>query len=148
MRPALDHQSYSDDYLRDILTSARTIAVVGASPRRERPSHRVMAYLQRRGYRTIPVNPFAAGGTINGETVYASLAEVPEPIDMVDIFRRPEAAGAVVDGAIAVGVKIVWMQLGVRDDAAAARAEANGLKVVMNRCPAIEIPRLRLPVRW
>ena len=143
----MDHESYSDDYLRDILTSARTIAVVGASPRRERPSHGVMAYLQRRGYRTIPVNPFAAGGTINGETVYASLAEVPEPIDMVDIFRRPEAAGAIVDAAIAVGAKIVWMQLGVRDDAAAARAEANGLKVVMNRCPAIEIPRLGLRAR-
>ena len=143
----MDHQSYSDDYLRDILTSARTIVVVGASPRRERPSHRVMAYLQRRGYRTIPVNPFAAGGTINGETVYASLAEVPDPIDMVDIFRRPEAAGAIVDAAIAVGAKIVWMQLGVRDDAAAARAEAHGLKVVMNRCPAIEIPRLGLPAR-
>ena len=143
----MDHESYSDDYLRDILTSARTIAVVGASPRRERPSHGVMAYLQRRGYRTIPVNPFAAGGTINGETVYASLAEVPDPIDMVDIFRRPEAAGAVVDAAIAIGAKIVWMQLGVRDDAAAARGEAKGLKVVMNRCPAIEIPRLGLPPR-
>ena len=143
----MDHESYSDDYLRDILTSARTIAVVGASPRRERPSHGVMGYLQRRGYRTIPVNPFAAGGTINGETVYASLAEVPDPIDMVDIFRRPEAAGAIVDAAIAVGAKIVWMQLGVRDDAAAARAEAHGLKVVMNRCPAIEIPRLDLPAR-
>jgi uncharacterized protein len=147
MRPALDHESYSDDYLRDILTSVRTIAVVGASPRRERPSHGVMAYLQRRGYRTLPVNPFAAGGRINGETVYASLAEVPEAIDMVEVFRRPEAAGAVVDAAIAVGAKIVWMQLGVRDDAAAARAEANGLKVVMNRCPAIEIPRLGLPAR-
>jgi uncharacterized protein len=147
MRPALDHESYSDDYLRDILTSVRTIAVVGASPRRERPSHGVMAYLQRRGYRTIPVNPFAVGGRINGETVYASLAEVPEPVDMVDVFRRPSAAGAVVDAAIAVSAKIVWMQLGVRDDAAAARAEAAGLKVVMNRCPAIEIPRLGLPPR-
>ena len=143
----MDHESYSDDYLRDILTSVRTIAVVGASPRRARPSHGVMAYLQRRGYRTIPVNPFAAGGTINGETVYASLAEVPEPIDMVDVFRRPEAAGAVVDAAIGVGAKIVWMQLGVRDDAAAARAETAGLKVVMNRCPAIEIPRLGVPLR-
>ena len=143
----MDHESYSDDYLRDILTSARTIAVVGASPRRERPSHGVMAYLQRRGYRTIPVNPFAAGGIINGEAVYASLAKVPEPIDMVDVFRRPEAAGAVVDAAIAVGAKVVWMQLGVRDDAAAARAEAKGLKVIMNRCPAIEIPRLGLPLR-
>lgn len=140
----MDHESYSDAYLRDILTGVRTIAVVGASPRRERPSHRVMAYLQRRGYRTIPVNPNAVGGTINGERAYARLADVPEPIDMVDVFRRPEAAGGVVDEAIAAGAKVIWMQLGVRDDAAAARAEACCLKVVMNRCPAIEIPRLRL----
>jgi predicted CoA-binding protein len=138
----MDHETYSDAYLRDILTSVRTIAVVGASPRHERPSHRVMAYLQRRGYRTIPVNPNAAGGTINGETVYAKLADVPEPIDMVDVFRRSEMAGGVVDEAIAAGAKVVWMQLGVRDDDAAARAEAHGLQVVMNRCPAIEIPRL------
>jgi len=140
----LEHDSYPGPYLHDILTSVRTIAVVGASPRRERPSHRVMAYLQRRGYRTIPVNPNAAGSTINGETVYAKLAEVPEPIDMVDVFRRTEMAGVVVDEAIVVGAKIVWLQLGVRDDDAAARAEAHGLKVVMNRCPAIEIPRLGL----
>ena len=138
----MDHDKYPDPYLRDILTSVRTIAVVGASPRHERPSHRVMAYLQRRGYRTIPVNPNAAGGTINGETVYAKLADVPEPIDMVDVFRRSEMAGVVVDEAIAAGAKVVWMQLGVSDDDAAARAEAQGLKVVMNRCPAIEIPRL------
>ena len=143
----MDHESYPDDYLRDILSSVRTIAVVGASPRRERPSHRVMAYLQRRGYRTIPVNPNAVGGTLNGERVYASLAEVPEAIDMVDVFRRVEVAGGVVDEAIAKGAKVVWMQLGVRDDAAAARAEAAGVKVVMNRCPAIEIPRLDLPIR-
>jgi predicted CoA-binding protein len=141
----LDHENYPDDYLRDVLGSVRTIAVVGASPRSERPSHRVMAYLQRRGYRTIPVNPNAVGGSINGEHVYASLAEVPEPIDMVDVFRRSEAAGGVVDEAIAIGAKVVWMQLGVRDGAAAARAEAAGLNVVMNRCPAIEIPRLGLP---
>ena len=144
----MDHKSYSDDYLRGILESVRTIAVVGASPRHERPSHRVMAYLQRRGYRAMPVNPNAVDDPINSEKVYTSLAEVPEPIDMVDVFRRPEAAGGVVDEAIAIGAKVVWMQLGVRDDAAAARAEARGLKVVMNRCPAIEIPRLGLqPIR-
>ena len=140
----MDHDSYSDTYLREILTDTRTIAIVGASPRRERPSHRVMAYLQRRGYRAIPVNPNAAGDTILGETCYASLADVPEPIDMVDIFRRSELAGAAVDAAIAAGAKFVWMQLGVRDDVAATRAEANGLNVVLNRCPAIEIPRLGL----
>ena len=143
----MDHESYPDGYLRGILEGVRTIAVVGASPRSERPSHRVMAYLQRRGYRTIPVNPNAVGDTINGERVYASLAEVPEPIDMVDVFRRPEAASGVVDEAIAAAAKVVWMQLRVRDDAAAARAEMAGLKVVMNRCPAIEIPRLGLLLR-
>ena len=140
----MDHEHYSDDYLRDILSNVRTVAVVGASPRRGRPSHGVMAYLQRHGYRAIPVNPNAAGETIHGETCYAALAEIPEPIDMVDVFRRSEMAGAAVDEAIAIGAKVVWMQLGVRDDAAAARAEAAGLKVVMNRCPAIEIPRLGL----
>ena len=140
----MNHEHYPDPYLRNILTSVRTIAVVGASPRHERPSHGVMAYLQRHGYRAIPVNPNATGDTINGERCYAALAEVPEPIDMVDVFRRSEAAGDAVDQAIAAGAKIVWMQLGVRDDEAAARAEARGLKVVMNRCPAIEIPRLRL----
>jgi predicted CoA-binding protein len=140
----MDHETYPDPYLRDILTGVRTIAVVGASPQRGRPSHRVMAYLQRRGYRAIPVNPNAAGGTIHGETCYATLAEIPEPIDMVDIFRRAETAGEVVDEAIAVGAKVVWMQLGVRDDDAAIRAGARGIKVVMNRCPAIEIPRLGL----
>jgi predicted CoA-binding protein len=148
----MDHENYSDAYLREILTGARTIAIVGASPRRERPSHRVMAYLQRHGYRAIPVNPNvanpnAAGDTILGEACYAALADIPEPIDLVDIFRRSELAGAAVDAAIAIGAKVVWMQLDVRDDAAAARAEARGVKVVMNRCPAIEIPRLRLPPR-
>jgi predicted CoA-binding protein len=140
----MDHDNYSDAYLRDILASVRTIAIVGASPRRKRPSNGVMAYLQRRGYRMIPVNPNAIGGTIHGETVYAALADIAAPIDMVDVFRRSEAAGGVVDEAIAIGAKIIWMQLGVRDAEAAARAEARGLKVVMNRCPAIEIPRLGL----
>src|SRR5215469_5603254 len=127
----MDHDNYPDAYLRNILTTARTIAVVGASPRRERPSHRVMAYLQRCGYRAIPVNPNAVGTTINGETVYAKLGDVVDPIDMVDVFRRTEMAGEVVDQAIAVGAKVIWMQLGVRDDDAAVRAEAHGVKVVM-----------------
>ena len=135
----MDHEHYSDADLRDLLTSVRTIAVVGASPRPDRPSHRVMAYLQRHGYRAIPVNPAAAGETIHGETCHAALADIPEPVDMVDVFRRSELAGTVVDEAIAIGAKAVWMQLDVRDDAAAARAEAAGLKVVMNRCPAIDI---------
>jgi predicted CoA-binding protein len=143
---AMNHNSYSDDYLRGVLIRAHVIAVVGASPRPARPSHRVMRFLQRHGCRCIPVNPFAAGDEILGERVYPCLAEIPQDavgqIDMVDIFRRTEAAGAVVDEAIAVGAGSVWMQLGVRDDAAAARAEADGLNVVMNRCPAIEIPRL------
>jgi predicted CoA-binding protein len=143
----MNHDAYSDDYLRDILGAVHTIAVVGASPRPDRPSHRVMACLQRQGYRTIPVNPNAAGRKINGETCYAALADVPEAVDMADIFRRSEFAGAVVDEAIAKGAAVVWMQLGVRDAAAAARAEMAGLRVVMNRCPAIEIPRLGVPPR-
>jgi len=138
----MDHASYPDLFLRDILTGVRTIAVVGASPRPHRPSHRVMRYLQRHGYRAIPVNPFAAGTTILSERCYGMLAEIAEPIDMVDVFRRSEAAGPVVDQAIAIGAKVVWMQLGVVDGEAASRAEARGIKVVMDRCPAIEIPRL------
>ena len=143
----MNHDEYPDAYLRDILTATKTVAVVGASPRPHRPSHGVMRFLQRHGYRAIPVNPFVAGSEILGERVYARIAEIAEPIDMVDIFRRSEAAGAVVDEAIAAGAKFVWMQLDVRDDDAAARAEARGIRVVMDRCPAIEIPRLRLPPR-
>jgi predicted CoA-binding protein len=137
----------TDSDIRDILTSVKTIAVVGWSPKPDRPSHGVAAFLKRRGYRVIPVNPGQAGQQALGETVMATLAEAVEkagPIDMVDIFRRSEAAGAVADEAIAEGAKVVWMQLGVVDEAAANRARVAGLKVVMNRCPAIEIPRLGL----
>ncbi|HEV8678584.1 MAG TPA: CoA-binding protein, partial [Stellaceae bacterium] len=102
----------------------------------------VMRYLQRQGYRAIPVNPFAAGAAILGERCHASLGEIAEPVDMVDVFRRSEFAAAAVDDAIAIGAKVVWLQLGVVDRAAAARAETQGLRVVMDRCPAIEIPRL------
>jgi len=136
-----------EDTIRRILTDARTIAVVGWSPKPDRPSHGVAAFLARRGYRVIPVNPGQAGQEALGATVRASLAEVAEkdgPVDMVDVFRRSEEAGAVVDEAIAIGAKAVWLQLGVTDDAALARARAAGLRTVQNRCPAIEIPRLGL----
>jgi uncharacterized protein len=133
----------NDTEIRDILTSVKTIALVGWSPKPDRPSHRVAAYLKSRGYRVIPVNPGQAGQMALGETVRTSLADAG-PVDMVDIFRRSEEAGTVVDQAIAVGAKVVWMQLGVIDEAAAGRARAAGLRVVMDRCPAIEIPRLGL----
>lgn len=132
-----------DAKIRDILATVKTVALVGWSPKPDRPSHRVAAYLAARGYRVIPVNPGQAGQLALGETVRATLADVG-PVDMVDIFRRSEEAGAVVDEAIAAGAKVVWMQLGVIHAAAAGRAEAAGLQVVMDRCPAIEIPRLGL----
>ena len=138
---------HDDALIREILSSVRTIAVVGWSPKPDRPSHEVAAYLKRMGYRVIPVNPGQAGQAALGETVRATLAEVLQkdgPVDMVDIFRRSEEAGAVVDEAIATGARVVWMQLGVIDEEAADRARAAGLKAVMNRCPAIEIPRLGL----
>ncbi|GAA0677129.1 hypothetical protein FHT00_002534 [Sphingomonas insulae] len=132
----------ADDDIRALLEGARTIALVGASDRPDRPSYRVMATLQRHGYRVIPVNPQITGEHVHGEFVFRDLDQLGDPIDIVDIFRRSDAAGAVVDQAIAIGAKAVWMQLGVVDPAAAARAEAAGLQVVMDRCPAIEIPRL------
>lgn len=132
----------ADDDIRDLLANARTIALVGASDRPDRPSYGVMKRLQDHGYRVIPINPQITGEHVHGEFVFRELGQLGDPIDIVDIFRRSEAAGDVVDEAIAIGAKAVWMQLGVVNEAAAARAEAAGLKVVMNRCPAIEIPRL------
>lgn len=128
----------------DLLNETRTIAMVGLSDRPDRPSYRVMKVLQDHGYRVLPVNPQIAGEHVHGEFVWARLADIGVPIDMVDIFRRSDAAGDAVDEAIAAGAKSVWMQLGVIDEAAVARAEAAGLKVVMDRCPAIEIPRLNI----
>ncbi len=138
----MDH----DTKIRDILTQVKTIALVGWSPKADRASHRVAAFLHSRGYRVIPVNPGQAGQMALGEVVRASLADIPEPVDMIDIFRRSEEIGAVVDDALALPVlpKVIWMQLDLRDAAAAARAEAAGLQVVQDRCPAIEIPRLGL----
>ena len=133
----------TDAEIREILSSVKTIAVVGWSPKPDRPSHGVAAFLKGRGYRVIPVNPGQAGQAALGERVVATLAEAG-PVDMVDIFRRSEEAGAVADEAVRLGAKVVWMQLGVMDEAAAARARAAGVQVVMNRCPAIEIPRLGL----
>lgn len=146
------HEGYPDIYIRNILARAKTIAMVGASPDWSRPSYFAMKYLQEKRYRVIPVNPRAAGQMILGETVYARLDAVPAPFQMVDIFRNSEAAGPITDEAIALahdkGIEVIWMQLGVRNDAAAARAEAAGLKVVMNRCPKIEWGRLNNELSW
>jgi predicted CoA-binding protein len=135
----------TDADITDLLLSARIIAMVGASNRPDRPSHGVMEKLQQQGYRVIPVNPTIPGEHILGEYVFDQLSQIGVPIDIVDIFRNSEAAGPVVDDAIAVGAKAVWMQQGVINEAAAARAEAAGLKVVMDRCPKAEIRRLGLP---
>lgn len=132
----------TDEAIRALLDDARTIAMVGASDRPDRPSYGVMATLQQHGYRVIPVNPQITGEHVHGEFVFRDLAQLGDPIDIVDIFRNSAAAGAVVDEAIAAGAKAVWMQLGVVNHEAAARAEAAGLQVVMDRCPAIEIRRL------
>jgi hypothetical protein len=133
-----------DEDIAELLQGARTIALVGASDRPDRAAHGVMRFLQDHGYRVLPVNPQITGEHVHGEYVWRELSQIGEPIDIVDIFRRPEAAGEAVDQAIFVGAKAVWMQLGVINEEAAARAEAAGLKVVMDRCPKIEIARLGL----
>jgi O-acetylhomoserine (thiol)-lyase len=145
---ALDPIPYTDAKLRRILSEVRTIAMVGASSNWNRPSYFVMKYLQGKGYRVIPVNPGTAGKEQLGEKIYASLRDIPDKIDMVDIFRASDQVGPIVDDAIAVGAKYVWMQLGVRNDAAAEKAEAAGIEVVMNRCPKIEFGRLGGELSW
>lgn len=138
--------TYSDDLIRSVLTGVKSIAVVGASPNAARPSHGVTGFLVRKGFTVFAVNPGHAGKTIAGAPTVATLADLLQPVDMIDVFRRSEHLGGVIDAALALDPlpKVIWSQLGVRDDAAAARAEAAGLTVIQNRCPAIEMPRLGL----
>jgi uncharacterized protein len=146
----MDHTSYSDQYIRGILNGVKTIAMVGVSPKTNRPSYFAFKYLLERGYRMIPVNPGQVGGELLGQKVYARLADIPEAVDMVDVFRATEHALGIVQEAIGLNPrpKVVWMQLGVRNDEAARPAEANGIKVVMNRCPKIEYGRLSSEIAW
>ncbi|MBL8907676.1 MAG: CoA-binding protein [Rhizobiales bacterium] len=146
----MDHDSYPAAFIREILNSVKTIALVGASANDVRPSHFVMKYLIDKGYRVIPVNPGSAGGTILGERVYGSLLDVPDSVDMVDIFRNSDAALEVTREALRMNPlpKVIWMQLGVRHDEAAALAEAAGVKVVMNRCPKMEYGKLSGEWAW
>jgi len=144
------HDTYPDAYIRGILNTVKTIAMVGLSPKDNRPSYFAFKYLLERGYHMIPVNPGQAGKEILGQKVYAKLADIPEPIDMVDNFRASQYATGVVKEALALKPQpqVIWMQLGVRSDEAARLAEANGLKVVMNRCPKIEYGRLSSEIAW
>lgn len=148
----MNHETYPNSYILRILRETQTIAMVGASANWNRPSHFAMKYLQTKGYRVIPVNPGQAGKQILGEACYASLADIPERFEMVDVFRNSEAAGEIADEAVGLkdekGIRTLWMQLGVRNDDAAARAEAAGLQVVMNRCPKIEFGRLHAELSW
>lgn len=144
----MNHDSYSEDYIRHVLDKVRTIALVGASNNTVRPSYFVLKYMLAKGYKVIPVNPGLAGQEILGQRVYASLQDIPEPVDMVDVFRNSEAALRITKDAIAIGAKVVWMQLSVRNDEAAALAEAAGLEVVMDRCPKIEYGRLSGEIGW
>jgi predicted CoA-binding protein len=146
----MNHDSYADSTIRGILNTVKSIAMVGISPKDNRPSYFAFKYLLERGYRMIPVNPGQAGKEILGQKVYAKLADIPEPVDMVDIFRAAKHALPVVDEALNMTPRpsVVWMQLGVRNEEAAAKAEAAGLKVVMNRCPKIEYGRLSSEIGW
>jgi uncharacterized protein len=146
----MNHDSYSDQYIRGILNTVKTIAMVGASEKENRPSYFAFKYLLERGYTMIPVNPGHAGETMLGQKIYGKLADIPAPVDMVDIFRGAQYAPAVVQEALALKPRpqVIWMQLTVRNDEAAALAEANGFKVVMNRCPKIEYGRLSSEIAW
>ena len=144
----MNHDQYTDEFLKETLGRVRAIAVVGASANWNRPSFFVMKYLQSKGFRIVPVNPREAGSTILGEKVYSSLEEIPFPIDMVDIFRSADEAGPLTDVAIKLGAKVGWMQIGVRNEEAAKRAEDAGLTVVMNRCPKIEYSRIYGELSW
>ncbi len=146
----MDHISYENSYISDILRSTKTIALVGASTKEVRPSYFVMKYLLDKGYQVIPINPGVAGSEILGQKVYGSLDDIPVPIDMVDIFRNSEAAGPITDAALALSLlpKVIWMQLTVRNLDAARRAEAAGLKVVMDRCPKMEYGKLSGEWAW
>jgi predicted CoA-binding protein len=146
----MNHDQYPDSYIRGILNTVKTIAMVGFSPKESRPSFFVFKYLNERGYRVIPVNPGQAGTQVLGHKVYASLAAIPEPIDMVDIFRGSQFAVPIVQEALALKPqpRVIWMQLTVRNDEAAKLAEDAGLKVVMNRCPKIEYGRLSSEISW
>jgi predicted CoA-binding protein len=146
----MNHDSYDDSYIRGILNTVKTIAMVGASEKENRPSYFAFKYLLERGYRMIPVNPGHAGEDMLGQRIFARLADIPEPVDMIDIFRGAQYALAIVQEALALKTRplVIWMQLGVRNDEAAALAEANGMKVVMNRCPKIEYGRLSSEIAW
>jgi predicted CoA-binding protein len=146
----MDHDTYDDSYIRGILNTVKTIAMVGVSANTSRPSYFAFKYLLERGYQMIPVNPAVGGQELLGRKVYAQLSDIPEPVDMVDIFRAPRHAVAIVEEALALSPRprVIWMQLGIRDDEAAKLAEANGLKVVMNRCPKIEYGRLSSEIAW
>lgn len=144
----MNHDSYSDDYIREILQANRSFAIVGASANTVRPSYFVLKYLLEKDFRVVPVNPGLAGKNLLDQKAYGTLKDIPDPIDIVDIFRNSDAALDVTKEAIEIGAKVVWMQLGVRNDEAARLAEAAGLKVVMNRCPKIEYARLSGEIGW